>query len=161
MISVDVTSTGERVLVSGLTHAAAIMPNTVRGALTKVAIGVCRAAMDNLNGSVSSAAGSYPPVPVRTGNLKRLTWFLKPQSTSGRNFSGDADSTFSSPPFGIIVYNTAEYSKAIHDGTGSSARFGPRKFLTDALNTFNQGNQIANIINSDVNAELLRRGLSL
>jgi hypothetical protein len=97
-----------------------------------------------------SDSGGYP-VPVRTGNLKRLLDFLDPNTSKGG---------FTANPGEVIVYNSAEYANVIHEGRGSSAKFGPRPFLTDALAKFNQGGQIAATLENEVTTALKKRGLA-
>ena len=71
--------------------------------------------------------GSYP-VPVVAGNLRRLLGFVDPGesvSSNGLTFTAGDDEA--------IVFDSAEYAKVIHDGTRSSARYGPRRYIADAL----------------------------
>jgi hypothetical protein len=71
--------------------------------------------------------GSYP-VPRLTGNLARLLDFVKPGQVKvarGIVFRARQDEA--------ILFNAAQYANVIHQGTGSSARFGKRPFLTDGF----------------------------
>ncbi len=95
-------------------------------------------------------SGGYP-VPVRTGNLKRLLDFLAPGQSKG---------SFTAGPFEGVVFDSAGYATVIHDGNGSSAKFGPRPFLTDALKRFNQGDQIAATLEDELRTEIKKRGLA-
>ena len=95
-------------------------------------------------------SGGYP-VPVRTGNLKRLLNFVNP---------GQSKDGFSAGSMEGVVYDSAEYARTIHDSTGSSAKFGKRTYLTDALARFNQGDQIAAILEDEIRTEIIKRGLS-
>jgi hypothetical protein len=95
-------------------------------------------------------SGGYP-VPFRTGNLKRLLDFVPPGQSKG---------DFSAGPMEAIVYNSAQYANVIHEGKGSSAKFGARPFLTDALNTFNQGGLIEATIEDEIHTALAKRGLA-
>jgi hypothetical protein len=84
-----------------------------------------------------SGAGAYP-VPVRTGNLRRLLAFVSPgQTVSAGPFTIHAGS------MEAILFNSAEYANVIHEGTGSSAKFGPRRYLIDALNKYKNGEMSA------------------
>jgi hypothetical protein len=95
-------------------------------------------------------SGGYP-VPVRTGNLKRLLDFLDPGQSKGEFIAG---------PMEAIVYDSAEYASVIHEGTGSSAKFGKRPFVDDALAAFNQGDGIASAIEEEIQSEIQKRGLA-
>jgi hypothetical protein len=192
MLSVNVTISGDKVIIEGLRQMAQQMPKIVQSGLKEVARGVHREAMANLNGKggfnsyenrtsksgkqyqkkIGSKVSLYEgftrssgeaqsfkrfsdsggfPVPVRTGNLKRLLDFLDP---------GQSKEGFSAGQNELVVFNSAEYARTIHEGTGSSAKFGGRPFLTRALETFNQGGQIAALIDNKVNTELKKRGLA-
>lgn len=96
-----------------------------------------------------SDSGGYP-VPVRTGNLKRLLDFVNPGQSKGSFTAGAMEG---------IVYNSARYARVIHDGAGSSAKFGRRPFLEDALSKFNQGGLITATIESEIKTEIAMRGL--
>ena len=192
MLAVNVTISGEKVIINGLNQLAAEMPRVVQRGLKKVSRGVHRMAMDNLNGAgglnsyetrTSKSGKQYQkktgskmsmydgftrksgetqqfkrftdsgkyPVPVRTGNLKRLLSFLDPGQSKG---------AFAAGPMEVVVYDSAEYARVIHNGTGSSAKFGARPFLTDALAKFNQGAGIAAAIENELNIEIQKRGLA-
>lgn len=97
--------------------------------------------------------GSYP-VPIQTGNLIRLLDFLYP----GEGKSGPAG-TFTAGPMEVVVFNSAAYARAIHDGTGSSSGFGPRPFLVDGLKMFNEGSRIKAVIEEEINREIAMRGV--
>lgn len=91
-------------------------PRALHLATQAVLIALNRAQIRNVSGSGASNPGAYP-VPVRSGNLRRsMDW----------GFTGNAS--------GYIVAggNNAPYAIPIHEGTGSSAKFGPRHFQTDA-----------------------------
>jgi hypothetical protein len=178
MLAVNVTISGDKVIVRGLQQLAAEMPKIVQRGLKKVVRGVHREAMDLLNGAGGAGrkaqivgpsrgftkksgesvnfkqqfagAGGYP-VPVRTGNLKRLLDFVDPGGSKG---------SFNAGTMEVIVFNSAQYASSIHNGTGSSAKFGERPFLTDALNKFNAGGQIAATIENELNTEIAKRGLA-
>lgn len=178
MLAINVTISGDKILIEGLQQLAAEMPKVVQRGLKRVAIGVHREAMDFLNvaggagrkaqiigpsrGFVKKSgeavnfkqqlagAGAYP-VPVRTGNLKRLLDFVTP---------GQSKDSFTAGPMEAVVYDSAQYARTIHAGTGSSAKFGPRPFLTDALNRFNQGDQVASVMEDEIKTEIKKRGLA-
>lgn len=95
-------------------------------------------------------SGGYP-VPVRTGNLKRLLDFLEP----GETFSNDRGS-FTAGKTEVVVFDSARYARVIHEGTGSSAKFGRRPFLHDALQKFNAGDNIVHIVTREIEKGLSR-----
>lgn len=95
-------------------------------------------------------AGGYPPIPSRTGNLKRLLDFLDP----GETFSNDRGS-YTAGKTEVVVFDSARYARVIHEGTGSSKKFGKRPFLHDALEKFNSGGNVVNIVTREI-----ERGLS-
>ncbi len=193
MLAVNVTISGDKVIIDGLNQLAADMPKIVQRGLKKVARGVTREAMNLLNGPGGlnnyetrtsksgkqyqkktgskmemydgftrasgdvqqfkrfTDAGHYPGVPIRTGTLKKLLDWLDP----GENKGG-----FSAGPLEVVVYNSAGYASVIHQGTGSSAKFGARPFLTDALEKFNRGDGIAGILETELKTEIQKRGLA-
>lgn len=91
------------------------------------------------------------PVPVRTGNLKRLLDFLDP----GETFSNDKGS-FTAGKTEIVVFDSARYARVIHEGLGSSAKFGKRPYLHDALQKFNAGDNIVHIVTREIEKGLSR-----
>lgn len=184
MLALNVTITGDKVIIDGLNQLAAELPHVVQRGLKTVARGVHRGAMDWLNGAggnnsktrigkrqikkeglrsgfnkksgeridfkLWNNSGGYP-VPVRTGNLKRLLDFVDPGQSKG---------SFAAGPLEVIVYDSAEYASTIHEGTGSSAKFGRRPYLEDALKSFNADDGIANAIENELNIEIKKRGLA-
>jgi hypothetical protein len=178
MLAVNVQIQGDKVIIAGLNGLAADMPKAIGRGFKKVTRGVHREAMEFLNGAGGAGrkqqivgpsrgftkksgeavnfkpqfqgAGAYP-VPVRTGALKRLLNFVDPGQSKG---------SFTAGPLSAIVYDSAEYASVIHEGTGSSAKFGARKFLTDALDKFNAGDGIAKVLDAEIQAEISKRGLA-
>ena len=53
-----------------------------------------------------------------------------------------------------MVYDSAEYSRIIHDGKGSSKKYGERPFITDALEDFDSGGGIAEAIEEEIDMEV-------
>lgn len=84
----------------------------IRAALRLAAIEVDRGQTDNLRGG--SESGDYP-VPVRSGDLLQGHFF--------RVLSGSL----------AIVGNKSGHAVAVHEGEGSSAPYGRRPFLDDAV----------------------------
>ncbi len=111
--------------------------------LRKSARGVHREAFDWLSGKGNSP-GSYP-VPVETGNLRRLLDWLEPGEK--KSFEGDV---FEAGELEAIIYNSAAYSDTIHKGEGSSAKFGPRQFLFDGYDQFDQGGRVQGTIEKEI-----------
>jgi hypothetical protein len=192
MLALNVTVSGDKVIIDGLNQLATEMPRVVQRGLKKVVRGVSREAMNFLNGAgglssyetrTSKKGNQYQkktgskvemydgftrksgevqqfkrftdsggyPVPVRSGNLKRLLDFLDP---------GQSKDSFTAGPMEVIVYDSAQYASVIHQGTGSSAKFGKRAFLDDALAKFNQGDAIAITLETELNTEIQKRGLA-
>jgi hypothetical protein len=178
MLAVSVTVNGDKVIIEGLNQLAAEMPRVAQRGLKRIVRGTHREAMYYLNGAGGAGrkaqivgpsrgfvkksgevvnfkpqltgAGGYP-VPVRTGNLKRLLDFIDPGQSMG---------AFSAGPLESVLFDSAEYASVVHDATGSSARFGKRPYLTDALTRFNQGNQIEAVMEDEQRIEIQKQGLA-
>jgi len=95
-----------------------------------------------------AGAGAYP-VPIRVGWLRRQLNWLKPGQSKDGFFAGDLE---------IIEYDAAQYARVVHEGYGSSAKFGPRRYLTDALERFNKGARIAGAVEEKIQQKLDKRG---
>lgn len=93
-------------------------------------------------------AGGYP-VPKRTGYLSQQLDWLKP----GESKSGDVG-TFTAGKNEAVIYNSSLYANAIHEGKGSSAKFGPRRFMTDGLERFNAGDAMKRIMEEEISKEI-------
>lgn len=181
MLNINVTISGDKVLIQGLNQFAAEMPGTIRSGLKKVVRGVHPLAMAFLNGAGGAGrkaqitgpsrgftkksgehvgfkqqfagAGGWP-VPVRTGNLKRLLDWVDP----GQSMTSHGQ-TFSAGNMEVVIFNSAEYASSIHEGTGSSRKFGPRRFLDSAVSRFNTVTGIANTIEAEIESALIKKGL--
>lgn len=90
------------------------LDNAVGRGLRKVAATVEREQIKRLGGAAKTP-GVYP-VPARTGHLRRETFFEVKTSRFA------------------LVGNTATYALAVHEGLGSSKKYGRRPFLEDAVN---------------------------
>lgn len=185
MLNVQVRIEGDKVVIANLAALAERFPVAIKRGLRRVGAGVHREAYSFLSGSgrtsmrltnrgaiigvdgritrqksrlrgqqsnLGARPGSYP-VPVVTGNLRRLLDWLNP----GQSKSGPAG-TFTSGPMEIVVYDSAAYAADIHDGRGSSAGFGPRSYLTDALRKFNEAERVKRIIEEELQREINMRG---
>lgn len=140
----DIKVTGTKVIINGLNA----LPKKIRetaapAALKQMAIGTFGLSSNYLSGG-STSAGSYP-VPVRSGKLKRLLSALEP----GRTKNG-----FITGPLQSMVFNSAPYSQTIHEGTDTSKKYGPRRYLTDALNRFNASGSIDMILEDETQKAL-------
>ncbi len=176
MLDVRVTIEGDKVAIDNLDQLAGKVPAAIDRALKRIAKGVHRDAYDWLSGpgrsqmklvqrhktlkdlnrsntrgqsdSLGAKPGSYP-VPVITGNLRRMLDWLAP----GETRTGAAG-TFTAGSGEVVIFDSAVYAHVIHDGTWTSGSFGKRPFLTDALAQFNQGEQIKRIIEEEISAEI-------
>jgi len=176
MFTLGVTVSGDKVVLSNLQRfETAVFTGAQRG-LQKSVRGIHPLAMAFLNGAGGagrkaqivgpsrgftkksgetvnfkpqlSGAGAYP-VPVRTANLKRLLDFVDPGQSK---FSNGV--TFVAGPNEAVLYDSAEYAMTIHQGTGSSEKFGRRPYVEDALKAFNQGAGIVKAVEQEIAAEI-------
>ncbi len=150
MLNISVTLKNERLVISGLNRLdKGIEQKALPRALRKIGSGVARISIDLLTGSrrgvqtiksrngiertvigKSEAAGEYP-VPRVVGHLRRMLQWIGP----GRSKSIDGVS-FTTGLNEAVVFNTARYASQIHEGKGSSAKYGPRPFIDDAFKRF-------------------------
>lgn len=149
----DVKVIGDKVVVSNMTGLAGEMPNAIKRGVTRIAKGVHREAYAWLSGA-AGAPGGYP-VPVRTGHLRRMLDWLQPGQSKTAEWG-----TVSAATNEAVVYDSAIYSDVIHEGKGSSAKFGPRQFLTDALERFNTGDRVTVILEQEVQKDIVKRGMA-
>lgn len=147
MLSISATVEGDKIVISGLQQLAEEAPQILQRTLTRGAIGTHREAFDLLSGA-KDPAGAYP-VPVVTGNLRRLLDWLQPGARKGG---------FKAAALEAIVYNSAEYAQVIHAGSGSSAKFGARPFITDGFERFNRGGKLAEIAGEEIEAAARKKG---
>lgn len=174
MLDIQVTIQGDKVLIEGLNKFILEIPHAVKRALERFGEGIDRESSEFLKGSgakgrsieVTSkktgkkyfkwekqtiSAGGYP-VPVRTGHLRRSLDWLKPGKTKSMTRHGEKHDigSFTAGPNEVVIYNAAIYANVIHEGKGSSAKYGPRRYLTDALERFNQGAKIKRIMEEEI-----------
>lgn len=97
--------------------------------------------------------GSYPPVPKLTGNLARLEDYVLPGRIRTSN-----GVTFSAGKLEAILFNSAEYSRVIHDPKKgeSSYTYGRRPFQDDAVKEIN----IVSIMEAALSRSIKNSGLS-
>lgn len=112
--------------------------------ITKTTIGVHRSVMDYLSGAKGSP-GDYP-VPVVTGNLRRLLDFLPPGQS--KQAGGVA---FKAGEFSGVVYNSARYADVIRHGTHSAGKHGPRDYMWDGLKAFGGSARVADYLLQEIN----------
>lgn len=151
MLSINATVEGDKVVLRGLRELQSDMPQVIQRTLTRGAKGTHRESFDLLNGP-AGMSGGYP-VPAQTGHLKRLLEWVKPgESKTSNGLSFDAGN------MEAIVYDSAEYSEAVHEGLGSSRKFGARRFITDGFERFNKGNRLAEIAAEEIAIEARKKG---
>lgn len=175
MLGVQVTIDGDQVVLQGLSGLAHDLSPAIDRGLVRIAKGVHRESYYWLSGpgrkimrttdrrqhggrnktarrgqasSLQAKPGSYP-VPVLTGTLRRLLDWLRP---------GAAKDGFQAGANEVIVYDSAEYAGVIYDSRGSSAGYGPRKYLEDGFSRFNQGSEVSKILDEEIGMEINRRG---
>lgn len=100
------------------------LEHAVTRGLRRLAITVEREQIKRLSGSNGAASGAYP-VPNRTGHLTRESFF------------DVRDERFA------LVGNRATYALTVHEGEGSSRKFGRRPFLEDAVLAADSGEIMA------------------
>lgn len=125
-LSLNVTMVGDKVVAKGLAFAEALLPGAIQKGLASVAMAGYSGAFQLLSGP-RDPAGAYP-VPVVVGNLRRLLGWVKPGASKSRG-----GETFTAGKLEAIVFDAAEYSETIHEGKGSSEKYGARPFVTDAV----------------------------
>ncbi len=151
MLNVRVIIDGEAVERS-LKSLAERFPDAVNRGLERMAVGIYGLAGQWLNGpgaKKSNIPGGGYPVPRRTGHLWRSLIMLGP----GESKSGDVG-TVSAQNNEFIITDTASYAPAIFLGLGSSAKFGPRDALRDALDLFNHGANAEMLIGQEIQKEI-------
>ena len=169
LLDVSVRIEGDRVVLEGLEkYSLGITSRAIPEALRVIAGSTAREALGLLTGparglrTITSkdgrqravaqnpeAAGGYP-VPRLTGNLRRLLSWIGPNS-SKEGFSTGAREA--------VVYDSAEYARVIHEGTGSSSKYGPRPFLDDSFEAFNRGERARRVIEEKIAEEKAKSGL--
>lgn len=157
MLDINVTIEGQKVIIDGLGKLTGELQVAANRGLERSVTGIYRLAYEFLSGEGAKASnipsGGYP-VPVRTGDLRRHLDWLKP----GESKTGPAG-TFAAGQNEVVIYDSEEYANVVHGGYGSSAKFGPRRFLTDALEKFNVGDRIRKNIEEEVAEEIGKAGL--
>lgn len=169
MLDISLTVEGDKIIIEGLKQFAEEMPGAVQRGLGSAGKKIYDIAFQWLSGAgayykasksgksrrkvMDTASGGYP-VPVRTGWLRRELSWLYPGKTKTYDTG-----TFTAGPNEVIIYNAAEYANVVHEGKGSSAKFGPRRFLTDAFEMFNRGLGIQMAISDEIQKAKAKAGL--
>jgi hypothetical protein len=148
MLDLHIEIKGDKAIIHNLDQLPKRLDKAAQRGLKRVAMGIHREADDFLRGSGGSPPGGYP-VPMRIGHLHRMLNWVNPGSTKS---SGGG--SFTAGPMEAIVYNSAVYSMVIHEGRGSSKKFGKRPYMTDALEAFNRGAKIEKVLNEEIAKEL-------
>lgn len=125
-LSLNVRMEGDKLVAKGLAAVEALLPGAIQKGLEAVARAGYSGAFDLLSGP-RDPAGAYP-VPVVRGHLRRLLGWVKPGASKSKG-----GETFTSGKFEAIVFDAAEYSVAIHEGKGSSRKYGQRPYITDSM----------------------------
>jgi hypothetical protein len=156
MLDMRVDIQGDKVVLNGLGYLEKNLPKAAARGLSRIARGIHREAHENLSGAGAKAsnigAGGYP-VPVRSGHLRSCLDWLQPgesKTMDGANFTADKDEA--------MVFNAAAYGMAIHEGTGSSAKFGPRRYITDAAAQFLSDGKAVAILGDEIDREIRKGG---
>jgi hypothetical protein len=158
LLDLKVTIENDKVVIQGLQDLAREMPQAIKRGLRRSAAGIYAIAFQWLSGpgaQKSGIPGGDYPVPVRTGHLRRSLDWLAP----GQSKSGDVG-TFKAGDDEVVIFDSALYAPAVFLGRGSSAKFGPRDALKDALDYFNHGGQIQQMIGEEIRKEINKQGLS-
>lgn len=173
MININVEVKGEKIVISGLEgFEEGIGRRAIPRGLRKIASGTAREALKNLTGArrglktVESKkgrqravpqrpelAGGYP-VPRVAGHLRRMLGWLGPNRT--KSYEGLA---FSTGPDEAVIFNAAFYASQIHEGLGSSEKYGARPFIEDAFETFNGANNVTATLEEEIIKEKIKSGL--
>lgn len=103
--------------------------------------------------SLEARPGSTP-VPVITGNLRRLLDFVEPGRSKSTGFGAVTAGNNEA-----VLFDSAAYAEAIHEGKFSSAKYGPRRFLIEALQRVNQGAGMVRAMEDEITHIFSRRGV--
>jgi hypothetical protein len=155
MIDVQVRMDGEKALMAGLRRVSHRMEPAIRRGLTRSIREAHREGTALLSGPgrkrvrtrsyrgkgptaargqfamLGGAPGSYP-VPVIMGHLRRELGHVEPGRTK---VAGGL--VFRAGKLEAVLFDAAEYADVIAQGKGSSAKYGKRPFLTDAVKQVN------------------------
>jgi hypothetical protein len=179
MLILDVKIDGEKVIIDGLSAIADEMPYAVQSGLRKIIRGVHAEAFKLLSGGartqgvktegkrkwiatgwvhdkktktrprgqfdlLGAAPGSYP-VPRIDAHLRQLLNWVDPGETVA-----NGGKAFTAGQFQAIEFDSADYASEIEEGKGSSEKYGPRPFIADAVEKFDQGGKIVETMDQEI-----------
>lgn len=181
MLNLKVTVENDKILIQGLQLASKGIPGAAGIGLMRITTGIFAEAYKNLSGGsrskvklfttnkktgkskrsqlrgltdlLTARPGSYP-VPRVTDWLRESLAFVKPRQTKttrGRTFSAGA--------YESIVYNAAEYASVIAQAQGSSAKYRARPFISDGVQTYDQGGRIVAVMDEELQKVIDQSGL--
>ena len=173
MLNITVTIENEKVILEGLEgFSEDIRTKAIPAALREIASGTAREAIRFLSGpkrgfktvkakgsgrqravpQKTELAGGYP-VPRLSGNLRRLMRWLGPNRTTESE-----GLSFTTGPMDAVIFNSAGYASVIHEGMGTSAKYGERRYIDDAFEVFNQGDKAIGLITEKIAEVKSKRG---
>lgn len=144
----DIKIEGDKVIIDNLQHLKSEgMVSAILRGLERIGKGIFREAYAWLSGAKGNP-GSYP-IPVVRGWLRRQLNWLKP----GESKTGEVG-TFTAGNMETVIYDAAIYADPVFHGKGSSAKYGERDALKDALRIFNQGDRIKAVLEEEIGKEI-------
>ena len=158
MLNISVTIENEKVILEGLEgFSEDIRTKAIPEALREIASGTAREAIRFLEGpkrglktvkakgsgrqraTPQGEAGGYPvprfPVICAYYEMARPN-----RTTESEGLS------FTTGPMDAVIFNSAGYASVIHEGMGTSAKYGERRYIDDAFEVFNQGDKAIGLI---------------
>ena len=157
MLDLRVDIQGDKVVLNGLKHMEKHLPRAAGRGLGRIARGIHAGAHKNLSGPGAKDSNIPPggyPVPVRTGHLRSLLDWLNPgESKTSEGIR------FETGPNEAMVFDSAAYAFTIHEGKGSSEKFGPRPYITDAAEAFFGAGKPEKILDEEISREMRKGGL--
>jgi len=105
-----------------------------------------------------SVSGAYP-VTIFTGNLRRLAGMVNPGETVSSDDRAGGEISYTAGPEEVIIFNSAFYASMIHEGLGSSEKYGARPFLDDAIEAIHSSGNMDNRIIEELEKEKINSGL--
>lgn len=183
MLKLDVTINGDKVVIGGLRNVSQDLPFALQRGLRRNIRGIYAEGFKLLKGGartqgvktegknewnatgwghdkktktrprgqldlLGARPGSYP-VPRVSAHLLQLLDWVDP----GETVAADGQA-FTAGKFQAILFDSAAYSDYIHEGEGSSKKYGRRPFMEDAVKNFDQGGKILEIMEEEVQKAL-------
>jgi len=154
MISFRVKVYGNQAVVANLAAVRRYMPVAIDRGLANIARHIHRRAIRLLNNKGKKGSqvppGEYP-VPVRTGHLKRSLDWLEPGESKDTEVG-----RFRARHGEAVVFDSARYAMAVHEGLFTHTKFGRRPYAEDALEEFARSGGIVKELEKQVRNELRR-----